>query len=196
VIHGVLLAAGLGRRVGGPKALLEWRGQTFHHRALRSFQQAAIETVVVVVNGQVDETLPPPEPGERRVVNVDPDQAAGMFASVRLGVAEALRLGSSGVLLLPVDHPLVTPTDLRLLARRLEEGAAIVVATHQGQRGHPIGLSRAVMEEVVAAADAATLRAIVRRDAARVVEAAVSEGAVQGINTREDLARVLNAHFR
>jgi CTP:molybdopterin cytidylyltransferase MocA len=196
VIHGVLLAAGLGRRAGGPKALLEWRSQSFHHRALRSFQQAAIETVVVVVNREVDEALPPAEPGERRVVNVDPDQAAGMFASVRLGVAEALRLGSSGVLLLPVDHPLVTPADLRVLARRLEEGAAIVVATHQGHRGHPIGLSRAVMQEVVADADASTLRAIVRRDAARVVEAAVSEGALQGINTREDLARVLNAHFR
>lgn len=196
MIHGVLLAAGFGRRVGGPKALLEWRGETFHHRALRNFRDAAIETVVVVVNGQVDEALPPPGPDERRVVNVDPDQAAGMFASVRFGVAEALRLGANGALLLPVDHPLVTSADLRVVSRGLEEGAAIVVATHQGKRGHPIGLSRAVMKEVMEVEDALTLRAIVRRDAARVVEAAVSEGAVQGINTSEDLARVLNAQVR
>ena len=196
MIHGVLLAAGFGRRAGGPKALLEWRSETFHRHALRNFRDAAIETVVVVVNREVNEALPHPEPGEHRVVNVDPDQPAGMFASVRLGVAEALRLGSSGALVLPVDHPLVTSADLRLLCRRLEEGAAIVVATHQGQRGHPIGLNRAVMEEVLAGGDAPSLRAIVRLDAARVVEAAVSEGALQGINTREDLARVLNAHFR
>ena len=192
----MVLAAGLGRRMGGPKALLEWRGETLHHRALRCFRDAAIGTVVVVVNPEVDRALPPPHPDERRVVNVDPDQAAGMFASVRLGVAEALRLGSSGALLLPVDHPLVTPADLCVLSRRLKEGAAIVVATHKGQRGHPIGLSRAVMEEVIGVGDAPTLRAIVRRDAARVVEAPVSEGAVQGINTSEDLARVLNAQLR
>lgn len=196
MIHGVVLAAGLGRRVGGPKALLELAGETFHQRALRNFRQAGIENVVSVVNPEVDQALPRPGPAESRVVNVDPDQAAGMFASVRLGVAEALRRGASGALLLPVDHPLVTPSDLGLLARRLEAGAAIVVATHEGRRGHPLGLSRAVMEEVMDCGDAPTLRAIVRRDAARVVEAGVSEGATLGINTREELARVLNAHFR
>lgn len=196
MIHGVLLAAGRGRRVGGPKALLEWGGETFHGRALRSFRAAAVDTVVAVVSPEVDRALPPPLPGERRVFNLDPDHAAGMFASVRLGVAEALRLESSGALLLPVDHPRVTPADLAALARRLEAGAAIVVATHEGRRGHPIGLSRSVMEEALADEDAPTLRTIVRRDAARVVEVAVSEGAVLGINTREDLARVLNAHFR
>lgn len=196
MIHGLLLAAGYGRRVGGPKALLEWDGETFHQRALRSFREASIDTVVVVVNPEVERVLPRPLPGERRVINEDPDQPAGMFASVRLGAKEALGWGASGALLLPVDHPLVTAGDLRVLARRLEEGAAIVVATHLGQRGHPIGLSRAILEEVLADSESSSLRAIVRRDAARVVEAPVSEGSLRGINTREDLARALDATFR
>jgi len=72
----------------------------------------------------------------------------------------------------------------------------VVVATHGGSRGHPIGISRAIMDEIVTDTSAATLRDIVRRDPGRVVEVPVSEGAVMGVNTKEDLERVSNRTFR
>ena len=195
VICGIVLAAGLGRRIGGPKALLSLEGRTFLERAVRAFSEAGLE-VVVVVNPAVDAAVPKGDLLVGRVLNPDPDQQNGMFGSVRLGVSEALNLGASGVLLLPVDLPLITSEDVRAVVTRLSAGAAVVVATHDGRRGHPIGISRAVMEEIVTTPPATTLRDIVRKDPARVVEVAVSVGAITGVNTKEDLDRVSNRSFR
>lgn len=195
MIWGIVLAAGLGRRIGGPKALLSLDGRTFLERAVRAFTEAGLE-VVVVVNPVVDAAVPKGALSARLVVNPDPDQQNGMFGSVRLGVCEALKLGARGALLLPVDLPLVTSEDVRAVVTRLNAGAAVVVATHAGRRGHPIGISRAVMDEVVTDPSTTTLRDIVRKDPARVVEVPVSVGAITGVNTREDLDRASNRTFR
>jgi molybdenum cofactor cytidylyltransferase len=195
VIHGIVLAAGMGRRIGMPKALLTLRGETLHHRAVSVLLGAGLDAVVVV-NPVVSEALPPPESRERRLINRDPDQPAGMFSSVRLGIAEALRVGATGALLLPVDHPLVRPEDVAAVVASLRAGAAVVVAAHDGRRGHPVGVSAPVMAEILAEPLSSTLRDIVRRDPSRVVEVAASEGVLVGINTRDDLERVSNRTFR
>ena len=195
MIRGILLAAGMGRRIGSPKALVALDGRTFHQRAVTALRDAGLE-IVTVVNTAVSEALPAPDSHEIRVVNLDPDQEGGMFASIRLGVAEALRLGATGAVLLPVDHPRVTADDVRSVIETLTAGAPIVVPTHEGRRGHPVGVSRAVMEEIEAAPGHSTLRDLVRRLPARVVETEASEGAILGVNTREDLERVSNRTFR
>ena len=195
MIRGIVLAAGLGRRIGTPKALLTLDGRTFLERAVGALSGAGLE-VVVVMNPGVSEASATAGFRGHRVVNPDPDQENGMFGSVRLGVSEALRLGASGALLLPVDLPLITIEDVKAVVTSLGAGAAVVVATHGGRRGHPIGISRAVMSEIVTDPSAGTLRDIVRRDPVRVVEVAVSLGAVMGVNTKEDLERVSNRTFR
>jgi len=195
VICGIVLAAGMGRRMGLPKALVTLEGDTFHGRAVNTLRSAGLG-IVTVVNPMVALALPSPEADEARVVNGDPDQESGMFSSVRLGVAEAIRLGAEGVVLLPVDHPFVTGDDVRSILDVLRAGAAIVVPTHEGRRGHPVGISRAVMGEIEAAPRGATLRDIVRRDQGRVVETPASEGCRIGLNTKDALERALNRSFR
>ncbi len=195
MIWGIVLAGGRGRRIGGPKALLSLDGRTFLARAMDALRGAGLEAVVVM-NPGVSEAVSDGGFQGRRVVNPDPDGENGMFGSVRLGVSEALRLGASGAILLPVDLPLVTSEDVGAVLARLGAGAEVAVATHGGRRGHPLGIGRAVMDEIVAAQSTATLRDIVRRDPARVVEVPVSRGAVMGVNTKEDLERVSNRTFR
>jgi CTP:molybdopterin cytidylyltransferase MocA len=52
------------------------------------------------------------------------------------------------------------------------------------------------MDEITTGPAVTTLRDIVRRDRSRVVEVPVSEGAILGVNTKEDLERVSNRSFR
>ena len=195
MIPGILLAAGHGRRIGGAKALLRLEGKTFHALGLGAFRDAGLEAIVVV-NQTVNEALGVARAGEHRVLNPDPDHPSGMFESVRLGAAAAFERGASGALFLPVDLPLMTAADIRAVAAMLARGAAIVVAIHGERRGHPIGVSRAVLEEVLASRPSTTLRDIVRRDAGRVVEVEASEGTILGVNTKEDLERLSNRTFR
>jgi molybdenum cofactor cytidylyltransferase len=197
VIEGIVLAAGFGRRVGIPKALLTLDGLTFHALALRAFEKTRVP-VTVVVNAQVELALGAPGPNERRIVNEDPDQAAGMLSSVRLGVRAAMARAARGVILLPVDHPLVTGEDIRPVLRGLEDGAELVVPTHAGRRGHPIGLGSGLMRQVLDDLSITTLRDLVHRERAqgRLVEVPTSEGVLLGVNSAEDLARASNRSFR
>ncbi len=194
MIHGILLSAGHGRRIGGPKALLTLRGETFHARLSRAFQAAGLPWVSVV-SGTVAESLPPPIREETRVVNPDPD-SGGMFSSARLGVAEALRRGATSVVFLPVDHPLVTADDLGAVAAGLHSGSEVVIATHGGRRGHPVGLGPSAMREAGSDPSVTTLRDVVHRDPERVLEVPASEGVLVGVNTREDLERASERAFR
>jgi len=194
VTCGIVLAAGNGRRIGMPKALLSLDGRTFVERTVHALSGLGLD-IVVVVNSTVSAALPVGLAG-RRLVNPDPDGENGMFGSVRLGISEALLRGAPGVLLVPVDLPLIARTDVQAVLARLTAGAAVAVATHDGRWGHPVGMNRAVMAEVMAAPPGTTLRDVVRRDRARVIEVAASSGAVLGVNTAEDLDRVSNRTFR
>lgn len=195
VIFGIVLAAGLGRRMGMPKALVRLGDRTFHERAVRAFLDARFQ-VVVVVNPVVKDALPAEVAGERRVLNPDPDQAGGMMGSVRIGVALATALGASGVVILPVDYPLVTSDDVRAVAEALSMHAPIAVAGHGDRRGHPIGINHEIMEDVLNDPSLTTLRDVVRRDPGRVVAVEASPGVVLGVNTRDDLDRVAKRPFR
>ena len=195
MICGIVLAAGMGRRIGLPKALLSLDGRTFLERSVGALTGAGLE-VLVVMNQGVSDAVPVEALSGRRLVNPDPDEENGMFGSVRLGVSEGLAKGASGALLLPVDLPLVSTEDVRCVVTCLSGGAEVAVAAHAGRWGHPIGVSRAVMREIVTSPPATTLRDIVRRDRARVVEVPASEGAILGVNTGEDLERVSNRTFR
>ncbi len=194
MIYGIVLAAGFGRRLGTPKALLRLGGETFHRRAVAALRQAGLD-VVVIVNPEVEDALPEPLPGEFRTINRDPDQDGGMLASVRLGIDWAAGQGATGVVVLPVDHPLVTGEDVRAVADRLLAGISVAVACHGGRRGHPVGISRSVMEEIAADASLQTLREVVRRDPSRVAEVTVSSGALVGVNTQQDLERMAELGF-
>ena len=195
MIFGILLAAGMGRRMGIPKALVQFGDHTLHARGVALFRVAGLE-VIVVANPAVAAALPPARPGEWRVVNECPDHESGMFGSVQMGVLDAMARGASGAILLPVDFPLVSADDVLAIAASLDGGASIVVATHRSRRGHPVGMSRPIMGEVMAAKPGTTLRDLVRKDPVRVSVIEVSEGAILGVNTKDELERLLAMSFR
>ena len=103
----LILAAGAGRRMGGPKALLVVDGETLLRRAARTALAAGCTPVVAVV-GPWD-----PELEDLDVLVVpNPEADEGMASSIRAGLA-ALPEGVEGVLLLAVDQPAVDGNLLR-----------------------------------------------------------------------------------
>lgn len=71
----------------------------------------------------------------------------GMGDSIAAAVRATRDAG--GWLVLPGDLPLVRPDTLLAVAQALEE-AQVVVPVHGGQRGHPVGFSRACGDELAA----------------------------------------------
>lgn len=142
-LGGIVLAAGAGRRMGRPKALVEWGGESFLGRIARVLAGAPdVANVCVVVGAAADEVRKTvPLPAGVEVVENPGWDAGGMISSIQVGLA-ALRGGGhagDGVVLWPVDHPAVRPeTVAHLVASFRSLRPAVAIPAHEGRHGHPV----------------------------------------------------------
>ncbi len=132
-LAGLVLAAGEGRRFGGPKAPFVYEGERLVDRAVRMCHEAGCDPVFVVVGAWIDDVP------EAKVV-VNDSWREGMGSSLRAGLAAAMSEPD-------IDRVLVTLVDLPgMTAQALERVAAsessIAQGCFAGDRGHPVLLGR------------------------------------------------------
>lgn len=145
---GVVLAAGAGRRFGGPKALARTPGGTpWLVLAVRALRDGGCGEIVVALGAAADDAAALVPRGVT-VVRVA-DWESGVAASVRAGVAAAASGAAPAALILPVDTPDVAPAAVRRLARRAAP-EALAQAVYGGRPGHPVLIGRSHWEAVVA----------------------------------------------
>jgi len=156
---GLILAAGESRRMGSPKALLEYRGETFLDRLVRLFSAHCAPVIVVV--GAHAEAI---RAGATRPCGfvTNPDWAAGQTSSMQCGL-RAVPAEAEGVLFTLVDHPAVAERTIEVLVR---PGALLRVPRYQGRRGHPVWFSAALIPEFLALPAGSAARDMVRAHAA------------------------------
>lgn len=147
---GLLLAAGAGRRFGGPKALAGDAGAPWVVRTVETLRTGGCDRVVVVVGAAADrvtdvlaDKVAPDD------VVLATDWADGMGASLRSGLGHLRRSDVGDVALVHlVDLPSVGPD---VVARMVEVAAAeeptrraalLARATYDGRPGHPVLLGR------------------------------------------------------
>jgi nicotine blue oxidoreductase len=188
-IVAVVLAAGAGRRMGGPKALLRIGGESFLARAARILTRPGVGSVVAVLGH--DAARVRAEAGAPPGVDVVENQRYedSMLSSILRGLEEAERLGADAVLLHPVDHPLVDPATVDRVVAALAGGAVIAVPTHAGRRGHPGGFGRAAWPALRAAPAEAGARAVLADHPEWVVHVPGDPCCVIGIDTPADYER-------
>ena len=166
----MVLAAGAGRRMGSPKALVhDPDGVTWVVRASRRLDAAGCSPVLVVVGAAADQVRAELT-GEPVEVVEATDWAEGMGASLRAGLttlrtaagaeagagteAEAGAVADAAtdaVLVVPVDVPGLTVPALQRIAIAGSR-SALVRALYGGQPGHPVLLGRDHWDGVIATA--------------------------------------------
>ena len=149
MIAGIILAAGASSRMGTPKALLDYRGETFVGRLVRVLETRC--STVIVVLGYHADTIRPAIPAGAQVV-VNPDPSRGQLSSLQAALG-AFPADASGFAFIPVDSPAVSEGTVANLADAFEmrEPATLFVIPRQnGKRGHPVFATRAIAWELLA----------------------------------------------
>ncbi|MCS5722452.1 nucleotidyltransferase family protein [Herbiconiux sp. CPCC 203407] len=146
---GILLAAGAGRRMGGPKALVvPAAGEGWLHRGVRVLLEAGCDPVVVVLGASADDAAELLRAGfadelaaGRVRIAVATAWEEGLGASLRTGIAAVRALtavsGISAVAITLVDLPELEGEAVR----RLLQGAGPTTlrqAFYEGRPGHPV----------------------------------------------------------
>lgn len=147
----ICAAAGLSSRMGAYKPLLPLGDSTIIRTLIARYRAAGVEQVVMVTGHNRD--LLEEHVSDLHVLcraNVRYAES-DMLQSVKTGVRAYLEEGEAPsdddrVLITPCDIPLVGPSTIKAL---LESSNDICIPTSNGRRGHPICLSRRIVEQVL-----------------------------------------------
>lgn len=161
--------------MGSPKALLEYRGETFLDRLIGLFSRRC--SPVIAVLGAQGDTV---RAGLRRSAEAslidNPNFHDGQLSSMQCGL-RAVPPGAEAVLFTLVDHPAVEPATIDALLGS-DMPAPLRMPRFQGRRGHPILISRALLPEFLALPPQSSAKEVVTRHAAAIAYIEVDDPGV------------------
>ena len=161
MIAAVILAAGAGRRMGGPKALLVFQGESLLQRAVGLALEAGCQPVITVVGAWDPGPVNP-----RAFIVQNPVPAEGMASSIRTGI-QAVPLESDAALLMTVDQPGVDVTLLRgLMDLASADPSRPVACSYADTVGVPAVLPRHLFPELLALQGDQGAKALLLREGA------------------------------
>ena len=188
MIAAVVLAAGLARRMGRQKLLLQLQGKAVVRWSVEHVLGHAED--VVIVTGPDDTAIRQAlaDLTVRFVVNPRPQDGQG--TSIAAGVA-ALKPWTTAVLVALGDQPrmpkAVVPTLLEAFKR---SGKAIAAPVYRGVQGTPVVFSSDVFGELRALKGDAGARAVVKENPERVELVAFDLAMPPDVDTPEDYAKL------
>lgn len=194
MIAAVVPAAGQSVRMGQPKLLMNFDGQTLIQRVVSALHDAGVDRIIVVppVDWPEAAEIAAEAAASGAEVVIPETQPAEMRDSVELALAVLdADPRPSHVLLTPGDVPGITPG---LVARLLEIASAepdrIVLPSHDGHHGHPIVLPWSIAIQVRDLPDDAGVNRLIDAHRDRVREIPAAEAAeIDDVDTPEDVER-------
>jgi molybdenum cofactor cytidylyltransferase len=193
-LSAVVLAAGLSRRMGRRKLLLELEGKPLVRWAVEGITPHVDEIVVVTAPRDAALRDALGGLGVRFVENPRPED--GQATSIAAGIAALGRDVESAVIVLG-DQPVLPPDVVPALHATFRRTAKpIVVPVYRGTPGTPVLFAAALFGELAALTGDAGARRVVARDAARVARVELDVEMPPDVDTPEDLARLAETRGR
>jgi CTP:molybdopterin cytidylyltransferase MocA len=191
-LTGIILAAGESRRMGTPKALLDLGGETFLDRLIDALGNSC-SPVIVVLGSEAQHIRGGLRNADRASFVLNPEFTRGQLSSLQCGLA-AVPADADGVMFMPVDKPAVLGSTVAQVARRFEQlspGELLVVPRAGGQHGHPVAVSRELVQQLLALPYHAQARDVIHNHVQETVYLDVDDpGVLDDVNDPEAYAQL------
>jgi len=192
MLAAVILSGGASRRMGSPKALVSYQGTSFLEHLLSVTRHPAIGARRVVLGPDAN-AISQQVALEPEEVVINTEWERGQLSSIHAAL-RSLPADTEGMLLCPVDHPLVSAGLVNaLIATFLDTRAPVVLPVFEGKRGHPVIFSAAVYDELLRAPLETGARAVVWAHKNEVQEIPTAEeGCVLNLNDPDATLKLQN----
>lgn len=187
MIAGILLSAGLSHRFGFPKALAKLNGETVIEQLQRMLIKSQVDEIIVVLGAHADKIKPHLLNHKKLKVVYNKDYNFGQTSSFKVGL-RSISDGVEGVLLIPVDHPLIEQQTVDTLIRCFRDNSPLIVLpAFNGKKGHPPLFSVRLKEEFFALDNESGLNIIAHANQNETVILSIKDsGTVKSFNTQEE----------
>ena len=189
-IAALILAGGYSSRMGFFKPLLPIDSSLVMERSVRTFQQAGIGDIHVVIGHKADLLIPVlTRLGVKTIMNPNYDQ--GMYTSVQAGV-RSLENEIEAFFFLPADYAFVSAETIRNLLRAYEESSfEVIYPVYREERGHPPLISAKLRDLILASEPEGGLKGLLEREAHNSAEVQVDDaGILTDLDSEEDYQKV------
>jgi len=177
--------------MGSPKALVPFRGVNFVQHLLGATRHPRVGVTRIVLGAAAEEI--------RAQLNVDPalivvnsEWEKGQLSSIQAAI-QSLPPGTEGMILAPVDHPLVSANLVSQLIKKFDEkDYPIVLPTFHARRGHPVIFRAPLYEELLQASPDVGARQVVWAHDKEIAEVPTEEeGVILNLNDPETLKKAM-----
>ena len=185
----LILAAGSSSRLGQPKQLVEFEGQTLIERITHT--SLSVSDKVSIVLGANIELIKPKLLTFSDRINIieNPDWQEGMGTSVRIGM-ENLAQKSDAVIILLSDQPLISQVLLQNMMQTFAEKKYPIVACDYGEQlGVPILFDKSFFPELLKLKGEQGAKSFLKNYPEKIASVSFKEGLFD-IDTPEDLQKL------
>lgn len=147
----ILLAAGMSARLGKPKQLLQYHGESLLQKQLKLTIETGVDPIIVVLGANADLLSKEIVHNQIEVV-INPDYKEGMSTSIRCGLDALMKKAPATdcIILMVCDQPFVTAILLRnLIATHINTGKPIVTCGYQNTFGPPTLFHKTMFSELL-----------------------------------------------
>ena len=191
MLAAAILAAGESRRMGEPKALVSVQGLTFLEHLFAATRLPRVGITRIILGAHAAEISAKLKFDPAMIV-VNPDWPSGQLSSVHAAIRSLPADTTDGIILCPVDHPLVSRRLIsELIAQFDSSRKAIALPTYRGKRGHPAIFRATLYDELLAASPEVGARQVVWAHSQEIQEVPTEEeGVILNLNDPESLKKV------
>jgi molybdenum cofactor cytidylyltransferase len=188
MIDAIVLAAGLGTRMGTTKPLTPIGDEPTLAIVLRRIEEAGIEQPIVVVGAASAAEIEAAVDLSGCTILRNARPETGMAGSLRLGL-DAVSPDVRGALIFHADMPFVRAETILAVLRAARSGAPIAAPIHEGRRGFPVFFGRAHLDSLRSTLDGDSGgRAYIAAHRSDLVEVPVDDpGCTYDIDRPEDV---------
>ena len=190
----VILAAGSSSRLGKPKQLLEYEGQSLLQHVIDAAVHSKAATIVVVLGANSDlisKKIHTPKVD----LTENSEWEEGMASSVRNGLSALQRISptTDAVIFMVCDQPYVSASLINdLIETQKETGKAIVTCNYGEAIGPPALFYKSLFHELMQLKGDAGARKIIQQHNDEVATVLFEKGKID-IDTREDYEALSNS---